>query len=191
MTGDTIMHAIYLALLLGAVVLWFIAQGRAQLGKTLQYALVWGLIFMGVIAVAGLWEDIKGTVLPRTVARDGQIEIPRGQDGHFHVTAMVNDVPVSFLLDTGASDLVLAPKDAKRAGYDIENMPYFGTAQTANGPVRIGYVTLKSLAIGEIRDTDLSASVNQAEMGQSLMGMRYLARYRSINITATKMVLIR
>ena len=75
---------LYLALLGGAVVMWFFAQNRNSLGKLTQQALVWGLIFIGVIAADGLWGDIRNTVTPgmATVTGDNQIELSRAMDGH-------------------------------------------------------------------------------------------------------------
>ena len=73
---------IYLVLLGGAVLMWFFAQNRASMGKLTQQALVWGLIFVGVIAAVGLWGDIRQTVRPSqtVLAQDQRIELPRSPD---------------------------------------------------------------------------------------------------------------
>lgn len=108
---------IYLLLLLVAVGGWFVTQGRGNLGKLSQQAMVWGLIFVGVIAAVGLWGDIRNSIAPRqsVIAEAGRIELPRAQDGHYYVQAEVNGVPVNFVVDTGASAVVLTLQDAVRA----------------------------------------------------------------------------
>ena len=44
----------YLVLLLSVLVFWFFVQNRRQLGKMVQQALAWGLIFAGALAVVAL-----------------------------------------------------------------------------------------------------------------------------------------
>ena len=50
MNSFEIGNLIYLVLLLVMVLIWFVAQNRQSLGKMVQQALAWGLIFVGVIA---------------------------------------------------------------------------------------------------------------------------------------------
>lgn len=184
---------IYLALLGGAILFWLILQNRNSLGKTLQQMLTWGLLFLGMIAVFGLWEDIRSTVRPtQAVFSDaGRIEIPRSPDSHYYLTLEINGAPVLFVVDTGASDMVLTKKDAARAGLDPASLPYVGRAFTANGTVRIAPVTLDEVRLGSITDTRVPASVNEGEMAQSLLGMRYLQRFSQITIAGNKLILTR
>jgi aspartyl protease family protein len=64
MSGDQIAQLSYFAVLGAAIVLWFVASNRQSLSKTAQQALVWFLIFIGVIAAYGMWGDIRSTVIP-------------------------------------------------------------------------------------------------------------------------------
>ena len=57
MTGDQLASLAYLAVLITAIGGWFIASNRKNLGKTTQMAVIWGPIFLGVIAAKGLWDD--------------------------------------------------------------------------------------------------------------------------------------
>ncbi len=193
MTSFEFGNVIYLVVLLAAVTFWFFAQNRNSLGKTMQHALSWGLLFIGVIAAVGLWEDIRTTVRPtQAVFEDaGRIEIPRSPDSHYYLTLDINGAPVLFVVDTGASDMVLTQKDAARAGLDPSNLPYVGRAFTANGMVRTASVTLDEVRLGKMVDTRVSASVNEGDMTQSLLGMRYLQRFSQITIAGNKLILIR
>jgi len=134
---------VYLVILGSAIGLWFFVQNRAARGKLAQYAAIWGLIFLGAIAVVGLWGDIRQTVQPRQSMMDGgRIEVPRAPDGHYYLTAEVNGVPLRLVVDTGASQIVLSQSDARRAGIDTEDLVYTGRAFTANGEVRTAPVRL-------------------------------------------------
>lgn len=193
MTADDWARLGYLALLATALAGWFMAQARANLSRTLQQAAVWALIFLGVIAVAGLWGDIRRSVLPAqaVVTDSGQIMLPRGPDGHFHLTVAVNGVAIGFIVDTGATDLVLNRADAVRAGFAEADLAFVGRARTANGEVRTAPVVIDRLEVGGIVDLGVRASVNEGDMAGSLLGMSYLSRYSRIEIAGNQLVLTR
>lgn len=184
---------IYLVLLLAAVGSWLFVQNRQTLGKTVQQLAIWAFIFLGVIAGYGLWDDIRSTVLPQQSAMTsaGQIEVPRSPDGHYYLTLDVNTVPVSFLVDTGATDVVLNAQDARNVGIAPDTLAYLGRANTANGEVRTASVWLDSISLGSITDKNVRVWINQGELDQSLLGMSYLQRWSSIEIRNGSLVLTR
>lgn len=186
-------NLIYLVLLLLMVLTWFIAQNRASLGKTVQQALAWGLIFIGVVAAIGVWDDIRQTLRPTqsVITETGQIEVPRAPDGHYYVTLLINDKPIDFLIDTGASEMVLTATDAERAGLSLNDLIYSGRAMTANGEVRTARVKLDNVELGNATDQGVTAWVNQGEMDQSLLGMSYLRRWSRIEISDRALILTR
>ncbi|MBU3001184.1 TIGR02281 family clan AA aspartic protease [Roseovarius nubinhibens] len=186
-------HLIYLVMLGTAVVFWFIVQNRNSLGKVAQQALLWGLIFMGVIAGIGMWDHIKQTVLPRQSVElaNGRIVAPLAADGHYYLSAEVNGVPIRFVVDTGATDLVLTQRDAERAGYDLDKISFHGSARTANGIIRTAPIRLDSIDIGGIRDENVRAVVNGGELDSSLLGMSYLSRFGTVTFADGKLILTR
>nr|WP_321253383.1 TIGR02281 family clan AA aspartic protease [uncultured Ruegeria sp.] len=193
MDGDSIARLAYLSLLGAAVVAWFISQNRQSLNKTLQQMMAWVFIFIGVIAVVGLWEDIRSTVGPSaqmSVTGD-TVEVPRSYDGHYYLPVLVNGEPITFLVDTGASQIVLSSADARRVGIDPDQLNYFGRAATANGEVRTAPVRLDSLELGPIVDRNISAWINEGELHQSLLGMDYLHRFSNIQFADGRLILSR
>lgn len=184
---------IYLILLGLMVAGWFFAHGRKTWNKTLQQAAVWGLIFLGTIAAYGLWDDISRTVTPQqTVFSDeGRIVVPRSPNGHYYIQAQVNDAPVRFVLDTGASMIVLTKADAERSGINPNGLSYFSRAMTANGEVRTAPVRLDIVTLGGFTDENVTALVNEGEMNESLMGMDYLQRWGKIEISDGVLTLVR
>lgn len=183
----------YLILLGGALVSWFLSANRESRSRTVQKALSWVLIFLGVIAAVGLWDDIRSTVAPQQAVFEdaGRIEIPRGRDGHYHLTLKVNGTPVRFIVDTGASNVVLSKRDATRIGLAPDTLPYIGRAITANGEVRTAPVMLDEVSLGAIRDRRVAATVNEAPLEQSLLGMSYLQRFSEITISGNRLILTR
>ncbi len=186
-------HLIYLIVLLAMVAGWFFLQSRSSMNKTLQQAAVWGLIFTGAAAGVGLWQDITRDTASQQLRIDaqGEIVLPRGRDGHYYLTAQVNDAPVRFVVDTGATDIVLTKADAARIGIDPEGLKYLGRAGTANGETRTAYVKLDKVVVGNAVDHNVSAVVNDGEMSQSLLGMGYLQRWGRIEISGGELRLSR
>lgn len=186
-------HLIYLVMLLGAVVFWFVAANRNSLGKVMQHAVMWGLIFVGLVAAIGLWGDIRHTVIPRQAvfSEQGRIEVPRSPDGHYYLTLDVNGAPIRFVVDTGATSIVLLEEDARAAGLDPAHLRYSGTAMTANGAVRTARVVLDEIGLTGMTDRRVTAFVNEGEMAESLLGMSYLQRFDRLEISGGTLILER
>lgn len=185
---------IYLIVLMAMVAGWFFMQSRQGWNKTLQQVAVWAMIFTGVAAGYGLWEDInRQGDIPRQAyeASTGSVTLPRARDGHYYLTATINGTPLRFVVDTGATDMVLTRADAEAAGLSPDSLNYPGRASTANGEVRTAYVRLDEVELGGVRDTDVPAVVNEGEMRQSLLGMGYLQRWGRIEITNGELILTR
>ncbi len=192
MNADDTANLIYLGLLGGALSLSYIVASRTNLGKTLQQAGIWVLIFMGAVAVIGIWPEIKNTLTPQqSFVNDTTIVLPKARDGHYYMTLQVNGKPIEFVIDTGASQVVLSREDAKTVGLDPASLAYLGTANTANGAVRTAPVRLDSVVLGEIRDEQVRAVVNDGEMFGSLLGMTYLGKFDSITIKDNELILTR
>ncbi len=190
--GDRFASLAYLVLLLIAVGGFLLVELRERPGKTLRMAAAWGMIFLGAIALSGLWPDIRNAIAPEArMLEGGRIEVPIGNDGHYHLTAEVNGTAIRFVIDTGASSIALGPRDAERIGIDPENLAYIGEAQTANGTVQTAPVRLDSVAIGDIRDEGVPAMVLRTDLDQSLMGMSYLSRFARVSIEGNRLVLER
>jgi len=192
MTADDIARLAYLGLLGAAIAGFFFVQNRDRMGQMAQQAAIWGLIFVGTIAAVGMWSDIRSTVLPaQATMTDGRIELPMGRDGHYRATVDVDGVPIDFIVDTGASDVVLSDDDAARLGIDVDSLAFLGSAATANGTVRIAPVWLDRVTLGGITDRDVRASVTEGRLDMSLLGMSYLRRFDRIEIANDRLILTR
>ncbi|WP_126456327.1 retropepsin-like aspartic protease family protein [Sulfuriflexus mobilis] len=100
------------------------------------------------------------------------ITLQRNRYGHYVADGFINDVRVTFLLDTGASDISVPGSLAEKLGLRR------GPAQqynTANGVIT-GYLTrLDSVRLGDIELHDVRASINPRNQGDELLlGMSFL-----------------
>lgn len=193
MTADQTASFIYLVLLGTMIASYFFVSRRQSLGRSVRHAALWGLIFIGVIVGYGLWGDLRSTVIPRQTVfeEQGRIEVPLGNDGHYHMVLELNGTPVRFVVDTGASDIVLTREDAQRVGLPVDELAFVGVANTANGQVNTARVRLDEVALGGFVDTRVPALVNSGEMEGSLLGMSYLNRFAQVSLGGGKLVLTR
>ncbi|SFB78609.1 retropepsin-like aspartic protease family protein [Tropicimonas isoalkanivorans] len=193
MSADQTASLIYLMLLGTVIASYFFLSNRQSLGRTMRQAGLWVLIFIGAIVAYGLWDDLRDTVLPQqsVFAEEGRVEVPLSSDGHYHMVLRVNGTPVEFVIDTGASDIVLTREDAERAGIATDDLPFSGVANTANGTVRTARVRLDEVSLGGITDQNVPAVINGGEMWGSLLGMAYLNRFAEVTFGRGKMILTR
>lgn len=120
-------------------------------------------------------------------AADGSHEITRSADGLFYVTAIVNGAPVRFLVDTGASIVVLRPEDARSAGIAIGEDGFTASASTANGKTAMARVTLNEVVVGDTRSRGVEAAVVRHNLPVSLLGQSWLSRLGSLTITGDRL----
>ncbi len=103
-----------------------------------------------------------------------EVDLDRNRAGHYMVTGTINNNRVDFLLDTGATDVVIPGDIADRLG--LLRGPA-GRAMTANGPVTIYATTIARLRIGDIELHDVEASINPAmDNVPILLGMSALGQ---------------
>ena len=157
----------------------------------MKMAISWGLIFLATIAAVGLWDDTSRAFSPQqSVLEDGaRIEVPRDPTGHFNRVVEVNGVPVDFLVDTGATDIVLTMQDAARVGLDPRNLAFIGRARTANGTVSTASARVDSQSLGRLNFQNTRVSVNGGEMDQSLLGMTFLSQIGRLEIRDNMLIL--
>ncbi|MEM1316036.1 MAG: TIGR02281 family clan AA aspartic protease [Pseudomonadota bacterium] len=182
---------IYLTLLGAAILAGVLAAYRGRMGAGLRDALTWGLIFVGLIAAYGLKDDVSRALNPQAASLlpEGGVALRRAADGHFHMEAEVNGVPVTFLVDTGATQIVLTRRDAERAGIDPERLAYTSRSMTANGPVSNAPVRLETLEAAGVPMSNVRAVVAGGDLFQSLLGMDFLERFRRISVEGDRLIL--
>lgn len=185
--GRSLVHnfALLAILIASAVLFW-----RLKPGYILKILAIWLAIgAMLVLAysfrheAADLANRLMSEIMPsRGVAVNGEVRFREHQRGHFVIDADVDGVTVQFLVDTGASDVTLTPRDARRLGFHLDRLTYDRTYRTANGIVKGARVRLHSLKVGHIVVSDVRASINSADMNRSLLGMSFLSRLSSFEV---------
>lgn len=192
LTSDDIARLIALGMLVTVLGSYALIAMRRELGTFLRNALLWVVLFTGVAVSWHVWQDLGPGAQVQTVSTDA-LELRRARDGHYHLTLEVvgpqggAPKPVRFIVDTGASEVVLTRADARALGFADDDLSWLGTARTANGLVRTAPVWLDEVRLGALTHRRVRASVNEGEMHVSLLGMGYLERFARIEIARDRL----
>jgi aspartyl protease family protein len=115
--------------------------------------------------------------------------LSENRDGDFTAIGTVNGTTVEFIIDTGASDIVLSPADARRAGIDVDALHFNRMYETANGEGRGAPYVVDRLEIGPVKLVEVPVSINASPMRASLLGMSFLKRMKSFEMKGRKLTL--
>ena len=103
------------------------------------------------------------------------VVLPADGRGHFFAEGQVNGLPLRFLVDTGASMVVLPAADARRLGVDYVKAPKT-RVQTAGGAISAYLVTLDRVKVGSIELNGIDGLVVEEGAPIALLGMSFLNR---------------
>lgn len=120
-------------------------------------------------------------VVPVAPVVDGaayrSMTITRGDNGHFSVAGEVDGRRMDFLVDTGASVVVLRERDAARLGIHPAAREYTVDVATANGKVHAAPVELNRVEVGPLTVRNVRALILPDEaLSQNLLGMSFLSK---------------
>jgi aspartyl protease family protein len=153
------------------------------------------LVALGALAVAGLLLPAAAqsptTGMPEvSVLRPSANTLVYQADsnGHFTVAGSANGAPLRFLVDTGATLVVLTPSDARAAGIDPNDLVFDKAMRTANGTVPAAVTVLRELRVGRISLGDVRAAV-VAKAPQSVLGMSFLSRLKGFEMQHDRLTL--
>lgn len=109
---------------------------------------------------------------------DGEVVYRKSENGHFLITAKVNDHQIKFLMDTGASDILLSEDDAIKANLDLSSPSEFRLYETANGKVKLGVYKVDKIELSdEVYMENVTVTVG-TNSSSSLLGMNFLKHFK-------------
>ena len=185
------LRLIYLLVLAIAISGLVYTQFKERLGYAIKATLTWVMIFFATIAVYGLWDDVRNAIVPTyiTTHSEDRISLQRQADGHFYAKLNVDGKDIKFLIDTGASEIVLSKNDAEAAGIDFRRLRYSGRASTANGIVSTAPIRIEKLRFGNLVNRRIIAYVTAGDLDISLLGQSYLEQFDKVIIDGDIMTL--
>ncbi len=144
----------------------------------------WGQLGMLVfwLVVLALLYTLMTQLLkppPLVVSSTGELSIPRARDGHFYVQGHVEGRPVTFLVDTGASLVVVSETFAREAGLAAGRPTTF---RTASGELKGRIVSGLTVSAGPASISGARVGVGLAgpDTSIALLGQSFLSRFEVV-----------
>ncbi len=140
-------------------------------------------------------ESLEEQKAEDTPFEEETAEIPYTKEGGvFSVKCAINDLPLHFIFDTGASDVTMSAVEANfmmKNGYlaprDIEGKQYY---QIANGDISEGtVVNIRDVEFGGLHLSNVKASVVKSQRAPLLLGQSALQKLGKIEIDNDRKVL--
>ena len=179
MTNDWMLGSLYLLMAIMLVAGSLIAR-REKFARTATMALAWIAIFGGGFVLFTFRDDLgyvaqrlKAEATGAPVVEGREVRIPMAIDGHFWVEGRVNDVPVKFLVDSGATMTTIGRDTAEQAGVTV-SANRGQLVRTGNGMLRVASGRADMLSIGPIVRSNVGLHVAEHE-DLNVLGMNYLS----------------
>lgn len=175
-----------------------LAARRLPMGQLAKMALAWIAIFLALFVVfsfrfelAAVWDRVKsefaGTA-GQSVNGDA-IELKRQDDGHYWVQVQINNEPVNFMIDSGATTTAVNTSTAAETGITVDESGFPVIINTANGPVEARRAIASSLQIGPLKLKDHRVLVSQNFGETNVLGMNFLDSLKSWKVENNVMIL--
>jgi aspartyl protease family protein len=157
-----------------------------MIGWAVRQLVIWGGVALVLFVAVNRLAPSPSATAPAPAASASAPQGARGSvpnalvfranpQGHVLVDAYVNGAPVRFLVDTGATMVVLTLKDAASAGFGRDDLAFSMRTSTANGEARAAPVRLRDLRIDQLQVGDVTAAVAE-NLNISLLGQSFLTR---------------
>lgn len=164
----------------GAMAFWIAALFIALAGYAYRYEL------------RGVADRVMAMLVPGTAIETGykEVTVIRRPDGQFVVNGAVSGRRIAFVLDTGASAVVLRAEDASKARIPLDRLTFDVEVATANGRTLAAETVLPRLSIGPITQRDVKALVARpGALHENLLGMSFLDGLSSFTVSNDKLVM--
>lgn len=200
--NDSFAHVLYTGLWSAAIAIGFFGSGF-KLGDFIRQGLIWLVIILALVAgyqyrfeLQDMGTRLSAGLIPASpfMITDSEgnnvVNITRSSGGSFRIKALINGETVNFLVDTGASDTVLAYHDALAVGIDPETLTFNRPVSTANGQTFSARARVNLLKIGAIELDNFSVSVAQeGNLSTSLLGMTMLNQLSGFSVRGDQLQL--
>lgn len=198
--GSDWQNLIYLLVVLSILIAGLLSRRELNFVKILKYLAIWsalGLVIISLYAYRFEFADFKSRIFGELNPRAAQINEEVGSmtlrassDGHFYFNAKISGEEIVFMVDTGASDLVLGANQAKKLGINLARLKFTKRYETANGAVLAAPIVLRNFQIGEMFFEEIQAAVSQSDMFSGLAGLSFLRKFSRYEFGQDRLVLV-
>ena len=190
-------NVIYILILIALLFMGF-SRKEMPIKKIFEYAGLW-IVFALVALVLYSYRfeifEVKNRVFADLFPSQAinknhqQLTINISQDGHYYINVRIKNFPVRFMIDTGASDVVIDEKIALKLGYDLRNIRYDKIFQTANGQSYGASIYFDEVDVSGVKFYNVQASITNSDLVIPLLGMSFLQKFYKYEFYRDKLIL--
>lgn len=140
--------------------------------------LSWLAVIGLIVGLTAIYEAIivgeSGTVVSTDVNGHAMVILNRERSGHFLARGEINNHTVTFIVDTGATDVAISENAARSMGLE------FGPrirVMTAAGPASAWVTRLDSVRLGGLELMNVRATITSGLGDEALLGMGFLKHF--------------
>ncbi len=148
-------------------------DSNSRLGRRMLWLAAIGLLGAFYLLFSML-DSGGGMVSSVDSSGSAMVVLEQDRSGHYVAEGEINGRAVTFLVDTGATDVALPESTARALGLQ------FGPkvrVMTAAGPATAWMTRLDEVMVGGIRRRNVRASITDGEFDGILLGMSFLKHY--------------
>lgn len=198
-TTDEMARVAYFALLFLVVVCSSALPRIDREHNAFSVGVVWAGAVAALVAGYQYRDDLRAEFEMRLGAQGriaalarapGEVELRRTWDGHFRAPVDSVGGSTMFLIDTGASLVLIPWEDAQAMGVDMHSLDFTMPVQTANGESLVAPVRMPEMRIGNLSVPDVRAAVAPpGALHGGLLGMSFLNRLSEVTFRGDRVIL--
>jgi aspartyl protease family protein len=150
-----------------------VSDPDSRLGRRMLWIAALGLLG-GLYLLFSVLENESETISSIDSNGARMVVLEQDRSGHYEAEGSINGQAVTFLVDTGATDIALPESAARALGLE------FGPrvqVMTAAGPADAWVTRLDEVTVGGISRKNVRASITSGEFNGILLGMSFLKHY--------------
>jgi aspartyl protease family protein len=150
-----------------------VSDPDSRLGRRMLWIAALGLLG-GLYLLFSVLENESETISSIDSNGARMVVLEQDRSGHYEAEGSINGQAVTFLVDTGATDIALPESAARALGLE------FGPrvqVMTAAGPADAWVTRLDEVTVGGISRKNVRASITSGEFNVILLGMSFLKHY--------------
>ena len=156
-----------------------------RLSRNFHNMAIWGVLILVLAAGYTYWQRgevglgaVTAELTPQrnSASSPAEARFVANRNGDFIIEAEVQGTRVKFVVDTGATDVMLSQADAARVGFNPDRLKYTRQYQTANGVIFAAPIRIEWITVGGLDVDNVAATVPDNDSPMSLLGMSFLNR---------------
>lgn len=160
-------------------------------GLWILFALVALVLYSYRFEIIEIKDRVLSDLFPSKAINKNQKQLVLNiaQDGHYYLNVKIKNHEVRFMIDTGASDVVIDEKIALKLGYDLQKINYDKVFQTANGQSYGASISFDEVDVSGVKFYNVQASITNSDLVIPLLGMSFLQKFYKYEFFRDKLIL--